>query len=100
VIAFIGYFLFIQAQEQCKDNLWPIPSPDSIEFGPYYLITDQGPLYVGQTYEHKNEGPWVGNMTLLFIQNKGATLLFKYPKGTGIDYKVLTCKGYLPRIKE
>jgi hypothetical protein len=96
VIVILGYFLYVILQPPCKDNIWPIPPPDSIQFGPYYLITEQGPLYIGQTYEHQNEGPWVGNMTLVFIGNNGAVLLFHYPTGSGVNYKRLTCRGYLP----
>jgi hypothetical protein len=95
-----SYFLYITVQTPCKDGLWPIPPPASLRFSPYYLITDQGPLYISQTYEHRNEGPWVGNMTLLFLDSKGATLLFRYPQGKGPDFKVMACKGFIPRTSE
>lgn len=97
VLPLLTYAFYVQAQVPCKDNIWPIPSPALVQFGSYNLITDQGPLYVGQTYEHRNEGPWVGNMRLLFIDTDSATLLFQYPQGNGTEFTVLSCRGYMPR---
>jgi hypothetical protein len=96
-LVFLGYIVFVHAQERCKDNIWPIPPPSSLDFGSYYLMTDQGPLYIGQTYEHKYEGPWVGNMTLLFIDKNGAVLLFRYPERSEGFFEIHSCKGFLLR---
>ena len=93
----LGYYIFIMVQVPCKDGIWPMPPPASLQFAPFYIVTDQGPLYIGQTYNHRNEGPWVGNMTLLFIDRKGATLLIRYPQGAGANFKVMSCRGFLPR---
>ena len=100
VVILLGYYLYIMIQVPCKDGLWPMPPPASLQFGSYYMITDQGPLYIGQTYEHRNEGPWVGNMTLLFVDNRGATLLFRYPQGTGSNFKIMACRWFLPKTSE
>lgn len=97
VTVFLGYSIFVLAQTRCEDETWPIPPPASLEFGAYHLITDHGDLFIGQTYEHKNEGQWVGNMSLLFIDKKGATLLFNYPEGKGSNFKVRSCKAFIPR---
>jgi hypothetical protein len=97
VLPILFYIVYIGVQEPCGNNMWPIPSPALVDFGPYYLVTDQGPLYIGQTYHHHNEGPWVGNMRLLYVDTNGAILLFRYPHGTGSDYSVRTCRGYMPR---
>jgi hypothetical protein len=97
VLPIIFYFVYIEVKEPCENNLWPIPSPAVVDFGPHYLVTDQGPIYIGQIYEHRNEGPWVGNMRLLYIDSSGAILLFRYPQGTGSNYSVRTCRGYLAR---
>jgi len=100
VITFIvlssGYIIYLTSLEPCK-QMWPVWPPVDLRFGSYYMITDQGPLFIGQTYNHRNEGPWVGNFTLLYLDNRGATFLVRYPQGTGSDFRVLKCKKYYPR---
>jgi hypothetical protein len=100
VIGLLGYYMYIATLEPCGDKGWPAPGPSPLKFGPYYMITDQGRLYIGQTYNHKYEGPWVGNLTLLYMNSKGATFLIRYPKGTGSDFKVMKCKVFYPRTSE
>jgi hypothetical protein len=75
---------------------WEIPPPAKLEFDNFHLITDQGPLYVGQTYLHRNEGPWVGTMTLVFLDSHGAIVLLRVPHGTGDEFKVTTCWKFIP----
>ena len=87
-------------QKPCVGEGWPAPGPSPLKFGPYYMITDQGRLYIGQTYNHQYEGPWVGNLTLLFLDKRGATFLVRYPQGTGSDFKVMKCKKFYPRTPE
>ena len=96
-LGLFGYISFVITQKPCSGDGWPAPGPSPLKFGPYYMVTDQGRLYIGQTYNHQNEGPWVGNLTLLFQNNKGATFLIRYPQGEGRDYKILKCKLFYPR---
>jgi hypothetical protein len=98
-VLLVGYFGTLARLSPCKGVGWPIPPP-SLYFGTYYMVTDQGRLYVGQTYEHRNEGPWVGNLTLLFIDNKGATFLIRSPEGMGSNVKIMKCKIFYPRTPE
>lgn len=99
-LGLLGYYSYIVAQKPCDGSGWPAPGPSPLKFGPYYMVTDQGRLYIGQTYNHQNEGPWVGNLTLLYMNSKGATFLVRYPKGTGSDFKVMKCKVFYPRTSE
>lgn len=99
-IGLLGYYFYVVIQEPCEGEGWPMPPPASLQFGPYYMITDQGKLFVGQTYEHRNEGPWVGNLTLLFLDNRGATFLVRYPQGSGNDFKIMKCKKLFPRTSK
>ena len=99
-IGLFSYYFYIASQKPCDGEGWPMPPPASLRFGPYYMVTDQGKLFVGQTYEHRNEGPWVGNLTLLFLDNRGATFLVRYPQGTGNDFKVMKCKKFYLRTPE
>ncbi len=48
---------------------------------PFYVTTDRGRLFPGQTYRYFNEGPWVGSVTLLLAWKDGALVLVAYPKG-------------------
>ena len=91
-----GYFFYVASLEPCSET-WPIPRPAVIEFSSGFMETDQGPLYIGQTYHHQYEGPWVGNFTLLFLDRKGATFLIRYPEGAGSDFQALKCKSFIPR---
>lgn len=97
VLGLLGYFSYVAIQKPCTGEVWHTPPPSSLKFGPYYMVTDQGRLYVGQTYNHRNEGPWVGNLTLLLLDSKGATFLIRYPQGEGSDFKILKCKLFYPQ---
>jgi hypothetical protein len=96
----LGFLIFSLFLDPCKDNRWPIPSPGIVGFGPFNLITDQGNLFIGQTYEHRNEGPWVGNMTLLSINSTSAILMFEYPTKSEDNFEIKSCKGFLLRTNE
>lgn len=98
LLSIVGIGVFVAVQPPC-DVAWPIPPP-VMEFDNFHLITDQGPLYLGQTYEHRNEGPWMGNFTLVFIDSRGATLLLRVPHGTGNEFKVTMCRTFLPRVSK
>ena len=99
-LGLLGYYSYIVAQEPCAGEGWPMPPPATLRFGPFYMVTDQGRLYIGQTYEHRNEGPWVGNLTLLFLDNRGATFLARYPEGIGGDFKIMKCRKFYPRTPD
>ena len=98
-ILLVGYFRYVMGVVPCQGEGWPMPPP-SLYFGSYYMVTDQGALHIGQTYEHRNEGPWVGNLTLLYMDSKGAIFLLRYPQGTGSSFTILKCKKYYPRTSE
>jgi hypothetical protein len=98
-ILFVGYFSYMMILKPCTGDGWPIPPP-SLYFGSYYMVTDQGRLYMGQTYEHRNEGSWVGSLTLLLLNGRGATFLIRAPQGTGSDFRIVECKLYYPRTLE
>jgi hypothetical protein len=100
IFGLLGYYLFIVIQKPCINEGWPMPAPASLRFGPYYMITDQGPLYIGQTYEHQNEGSWVGNLTLLFLDQRGATFLLRYPNKIDTDFKIMQCRKYYQRTMD
>jgi hypothetical protein len=99
-IVIFSYWIFIDNQKPCAGTGWPAPGPSPLKFGSYYMITDQGRLYIGQTYNHQYEGPWVGNMTLLYMDNRGATFLVRYPEGSGDDFKIMSCKQFYPRTPD
>jgi hypothetical protein len=71
--------IYLIALPSCGDN-WPIPYPAIIRINQFHLETDQGKLHIGQTYNHRNEGPWVGSLTPLFVYPNNALLLIRYPK--------------------
>jgi hypothetical protein len=96
----LGYYSYIAVQKPCVGTGWTIPGPSPLRFGPYYMVTDKGRLYIGQTYEHRNEGPWVGNLTLLYMNKEGAGFLVRYPKGSGSDFEVMKCIKFYPRTSE
>ena len=76
LIAIIAYTVSLKP---CPDHLpyvHPLPI-DSV--GPLYVQTDHGRLFPGQTYRYRNEGPWVGDHTLLLVFAGRATLITRYP---------------------
>jgi hypothetical protein len=95
LILIIGYAVFIITFQSCKQNPLPVPMP-IISLGPYYVNTDQGRLYPGQTYSYMNEGPWVGNLTLLFASPKRAIFLIHYPIDYPTNSQRAVCKSVYP----
>ena len=75
LIAFIAYMASLSP---CNGNELPMGLPIA-SVGPGYVTTDQGRLYLGQTYVYQNEGPWVGNMTLIVATSTWAIVLVRYP---------------------
>jgi hypothetical protein len=78
LILIFGCYAYIKSQKPCGKIL-PVPIPANLSIGPYYVNTDQGRLYPGQKYEHRNEGPWVGNLRLITVSRKGAFFLIRFP---------------------
>ena len=99
-VAFLAVVVYVALQPPCTDGMWPIPPPVLLEFGSHYLSTDQGRIDIGQTYHHRNEGPWVGTFTVVAINRAGAILLFRYPQGAGEDFRVGQCRGFAPRLAD
>ena len=81
--------------EPCGEYL-PMPLPGDFNISTYFVFTDQGRLYPGQTYQHNSEGRWVGELTLLFTTRSGALVIAHYPtSSTGLERDV--CRGFVPR---
>ena len=72
------YILMLPACDRSEIR-GPAEIPPIYSLGPYYAITDQGRLLPGQTYQYRNEGPWVGDHTLLFVFLGHAALITHYP---------------------
>lgn len=95
LILVIGYALFVLTLRPCKPNPLSVPWPiDSL--GLYYVVTDQGRLYPGQTYYYRTEGSWVGNLTLLFASPKRAIFLVYYPIDYPSNTRRATCRSFYP----
>jgi hypothetical protein len=94
-ILIIGYFGFISLLKPCEESPFTVPMP-ILSIHPFYIVTDQGPLYIGQTYSYRNEGPWIGNLTLLFSISKKAILLIRYPVDYPSNTRRAICKGFYP----
>ena len=96
-IGIVGFIMYIASITPCNEIFFSIPH-QILDFAPYYIITDQGPLYPSQTYYYRNEGPWVGNFTLIYVDKNGALILVRYPSTSPSDRKI--CKGYIPRVTD
>ena len=76
LIAFIAYSVSLRPCPDLIPYVHPLPI-NSV--GPIYVLTDRGPLFPGQTYRYRNDGPWVGDHTLLMVFAGRATLITRYP---------------------
>ncbi len=82
-----GCYAYIKSQKPCGKIL-PVPIPANLSIGPYYVNTDQGRLYPGQKYEHRNEGPWVGNLRLITVGRKEAFFLIRFPSTSSENIEI------------
>jgi len=88
VLTYLGFILVMQPCES-----YPLKVPMQIISNHFFYVdTNQGPLYVGQTYRYRNEGPWVGNYTLLFSTPKKALFLIEYPTDYPENSKSSMCR--------
>jgi hypothetical protein len=93
VIAIVGV-VYVLLLTPCE-NRYAISRPPIFSIGPYYLITDQGRLFPAQTYHYQNEGPWVGDHTLLIVIAGRAVFVTHYPLNNPI-YKRVACRAIYP----
>jgi hypothetical protein len=71
--------LFVLTLRPCGKLPYVHPLP-ILSTGPLYVMTDRGRLLPGQTYQYRNEGPWVGSVTLLISWPGKAFVLVRYPE--------------------
>jgi hypothetical protein len=81
--------------EPCAGQELPMGLPIG-SLGPYYAVTDQGRLYPGRTYRYMNEGPWVGDMTLVFASPKLALVVVRYPADYPKNTLEAMCRAFFP----
>jgi hypothetical protein len=91
-IGYLGFLLFLRP---CEESSVTVPMP-IFSTQAFHIVTDQGPLYIGQTYRYQNEGPWIGNLTLLFASPKKAIFLIHYPVDYPDNNQKAICKGFYP----
>ncbi len=93
--AVLVFSAYIASLSQCSGNELPIGLPIDSS-GPGYVVTDQGRLYLGQTYRFMNEGPWVGNMTPIVATNAWAVVLVRYPADYPTNKIRAVCRDVFP----
>ena len=86
---------WVLSLKPCTGQELPIGLPIG-SLGPGYAVTDQGRLYPGSTYRFMNEGPWVGDMTLLFATPKLAGVLVHYPTDYPTNKADAVCRAMFP----
>lgn len=91
----LAFFAYMASLAPCSGNELPIGLPIDSS-GPGYVVTDQGRLYLGQTYRFMNEGPWVGNMTPIVATNDWAVVLVRYPADYPANKIRAVCRDSFP----
>ena len=74
---------FLATLDTCVDSLpyvHPLPIRSA---GLLYVETNRGRLFTGQTYRYRNDGPWVGSVTVLLAWPGRAVLLVRHREGSG-----------------
>jgi len=94
VVVIATYFLLLPSCNQSKTQ-GIIDRPPISSIGSFFVITDQGPLLPGQTYHYQNEGPWVGDHTLLIVISGRAVFITHYPVNRP-TYKRVACRAVYP----
>jgi hypothetical protein len=94
-LVLIGSVAYTASLSPCSGNELPMGLPIG-SLGAGYVLTDQGRLYPGQTYRFMNEGPWVGNMTLIAATNTRALVLVRYPADYPTNEVRAVCRDTYP----
>jgi hypothetical protein len=79
VFVALGYLAYLGLLRPCSEV--PIRGPDvppTRSVGSFYVLTDQGRLWPGQTYDYRSEGVWMGNHTLVIALGGHAAWITRF----------------------
>jgi hypothetical protein len=75
----VGCLAYLGLLPPCSETPYRGPAAPPIRsVGPFYVVTDQGRLWPGQTYEYQSEGVWIGNHTLVIAFGGHAAWITRY----------------------
>lgn len=73
---FLAYFELLQPCDELRIRAPEVPPIHSV--GPFYVVTDQGRLWPGQTYDYQSEGIWVADHRLVMALGGHAAWITRY----------------------